>query len=792
MLGGVSEHAARLASQTLKSGLSPNRPPRPRRRLRAMGVALVAIAATALVAPAASTAQGSPDSEGTNFWLAFPGNFNGSGQQTLFITGRQATNGNVSIPGLGFSQNFAVTPGDVTSVLLPAGSDLNLQEGVEAKGIHVTADDEVSVYGLNRIQASTDAYLGLPVDVLGTNNIVLGIGTGLGGNSELGIAASEDNTTVTINPSVDGANGHPAGTPYDVTLDRGDAYQLRSAIAQEDLSGTTVDADKPVSVYGGHQCANVPDQNFVACDHVVEQMPPTDTWGTVFGTVPLQTRLNGDTFRFVASEDGTQVRVNGAVAANLDRGEVHQQIIEGQSTITANNPILVGQYSNSSSFDGVTSDPFEMLIPPLEQFLPGYTVTTPATGFATNFINLVVPNSAVGDVGVDGTDVPAGQFTPIGSSGFSGAQVDVDLGAHNLTGGQPFGAFQYGFASFDSYGYAGGQSFAPIARVVSITVEPANATHLVDTEQCVTATVRDQNGTGVPSVRVDFVVTGANDASGFDTANASGQARFCYTGERLGDDTIRASVGQVSGTARKTWVRERPTPPPLEPVTVDCGGVQRTINGRVVNGGDTNETIVGTPENDLLNGGAGDDNIDGIPGDDCINGQDGNDQLAGSDGADRIRGDAGSDAATGGNGDDDIDGATDPDDLDGNDGNDTLVGRGAEDDVSGDTGDDTARGSGGDDTVEGGDDDDRVQGGTDQDHVDGGSGKDLVRGVGGEDKVVGGTGKDTIRAGGGNDKVNSVDGFKDKVKCGLGNDRAKVDDKDVVNDDCNHVSVKES
>ncbi|HZC03371.1 MAG TPA: hypothetical protein VE844_19065 [Gammaproteobacteria bacterium] len=45
-----------------------------------------------------------------------------------------------------------------------------------------------------------------------------------------------------------------------------------------------------------------------------------------------------------------------------------------------------------------------MLIPPFEQSLASYTVTTPASGFSTNFINIVAPAAAVGAITLDGTE----------------------------------------------------------------------------------------------------------------------------------------------------------------------------------------------------------------------------------------------------------------------------------------------------------------------------------------------------------------------------------------------------
>jgi hypothetical protein len=194
-----------------------------------------------------------------------------------------------------------------------------------------------------------------------------------------------------------------------------------------------------------------------------------------------------------------------------------------------------------------------MLIPPFEQFLANYTVTTPASGFLTNFINVVVPNAAVGSVSLDGAAIPAGAYTPIGTTGFSGTQRPVTLGTHNLIGTSPFGAFMYGFASFDSYGYPGGMSLSQVAIVTTLALAPKTATNPVNTQHCVNATLRDQNNAPVSGVRVDFNVTGVNPRTGFASADNLGVAQFCYTGANPGSDNIVASVGTLSDSATKLW-----------------------------------------------------------------------------------------------------------------------------------------------------------------------------------------------------------------------------------------------
>lgn len=542
---------------------------------------LLALIATALaLAIVAAPASAAPDNLGTDFHLGFITNYTGNAEKTLFITGPTATTGTVTVDGLGFSQGFTVTPGTVTSVALPAAAEMPAGEGTADVAVHVTAADEVAVYGLSRIQFTTDAYLGLPTDVMDGTYTVTAWPTGLGGVSEFGFVGTEDATTVTITPSVATQGGHAAGVPYDVTLNAGQMYQVQSAAANDDLSGTTLQSAKKIAVFGGHQCANIPSNSYTACDHVVEQLSPNETWGTSFLTVPLKTRVGGDTFKFLAAQDGTEVRVNGAVVANLNAGQSYQQIIDGNSTVTSNKPIYVAQFSNSSSFDGVTSDPFMMMVPPFEQYQTGYTITTPATGFPNNFLNIVAPDAEVGSIAVDGTPVPAGDFTPIGTSGFQGAQVDIAIGSHTVTGsGRPFGVFVYGFADFDSYGYAGGLSLAPVARVVAVTLTPPAETLPVGSQGCVTATVTDQNGARVPGVRVDFTVAGVNPQTTSVVAGATGEANLCYQGANEGVDTITGAVGLVSGSATKTWgaggsggggggggggtTTTTPTPPPV-------------------------------------------------------------------------------------------------------------------------------------------------------------------------------------------------------------------------------------
>jgi hypothetical protein len=356
---------------------------------------------------------------------------------------------------------------------------------------------------------------------------------------------------VTITPSVT-TGTHQKGVPYTVMLNQGQTYQYFDTTVGNDLTGTSITSTQPIALFGGNQCADVP-PGASFCNLLVEELPPTSAWGMNFFTVPLATRSGGDTFRFLASKNMTHVSVNGTVVATLNRGQFFEQLIATASQITSDQPILVAQYSNSGSFDGASADPFMMLVPPAAQYLASYTVTTPAVNFPTNFVNIVALTSGTGTIKLDGTAIAATMFSPIGTSGFSAAQVPLTVGSHNLTGGVPFMVIVYGFFTADGYCYVGGLSFSPIALVTTVTLAPATSTASTGTQACLTATVKDQNSMPVGAVRVDFTVTGANPTSGFVNAAANGQAQFCYTGTVVGADTITAAVGSILGTATVNW-----------------------------------------------------------------------------------------------------------------------------------------------------------------------------------------------------------------------------------------------
>ncbi len=228
--------------------------------------------------------------------------------------------------------------------------------------------------------------------------------------------------------------------------------------------------------------------------------------------------------------------------------------------------------------------------------------------------------------------------------------------------------------------------------------------------------------------------------------------------------------------------------------------------GVTLEGGDGDDTLIGSPFDDFLSGGAGNDLLMGFDGDDTLNGGDGDDTLEGGAGTNVIDGGAGFDVIPilGTNGADTIDvsgvgvvtiaGSANGDgtntvsnvellDIQALAGDDTVtvstdaaigmrIDAGEGDDlvdastatgpatVLGGAGSDTLTGTSGADSIFGGDGNDQLNGLAGIDTMDGGSGNDTLVGGAGGDFMIGGDNSDTFiwNPGDGADTLEGGDG----------------------------------
>jgi uncharacterized protein (TIGR02145 family) len=500
-----------------------------------------------ILVPYQSLAQGLTN-VGQDFWIVFPPN-TGFNEIKLFVSSEFNASGTVSSVVPGVNQDFTVTPGIVTEITLP--SEVQLSAYIENKGIHLVSDQPVSVYGLNRKPASTDAFLSFPLPSLGTEYRIMTYKTTYAVmGSELAVLATENGTVVSVyNAST--------GVTDDFTLQQGEAYSVSAMNVDSDLTGSHIQSNHPVAVYGSVKATTIP-QGCPAADYIVEQMQPVVSWGTNYVTVATAGRDNsGDLYRVLASQDNTQVSINGTWVAALNAGQFYEVDLAGNNSFSADKPVCVAQFAKGIMCTGnITGDPFMIVIPPREQFLTEYTVST-MTQFAYHYVNVAAPDYAVGTIYEDGILIPASAFAPIGASGYSAAQRPVTEGSHTFNSIYPFGVFSYGWNPADSYGYAGGQSMSPVGIVDSINLEPNTASGTLNvTNLCFTAHVMDQYQFPVDGILVSFHISGVNILTGTAYTNSSGDAVFCYTqtGSVAGIDEIYAEViGIRSDTALVNW-----------------------------------------------------------------------------------------------------------------------------------------------------------------------------------------------------------------------------------------------
>ncbi|QGQ19044.1 hypothetical protein GC089_07125 [Cellulomonas sp. JZ18] len=535
----------------------PRRHPQYRRLSLALAGALAVVGLGAAATPTvAAPAPGASvlSTAGTDFWVTFSRNANPPTVQ-VFVTGATTT-GTVTWPGAAPAP-FTTTEGQVTVLDAPAGYAAAIQamgsDGTFATGVHVQTEAPVTVYGLNYGGSSSDGFVASPVPALGTDYRVLSVPTTIGDyGSRVTVVGTQDDTEVTVVPASALAD-RTAGTPYTVTLDAGQVYSLAGTRSGDDVSGTTVSASAPVAVFAGADCVNI---GLGACDLVTEQMWPVDQWGTSFILSRFRSESGGNPVRVLADRDGTELRVDGAVVATLDAGEIWDGTLmtaggNSAAVVTADQPVLVSQQMVSGQYvqDGRTTsgDPATMLVPPYQQFLDRYTFSTPAGRFSFNAINVVVPTAQLGSFRLDGAPVDAAQFAPVAGTTFSAAQLLVADGTHTVSADAPFGAFAYGANNFNSYAYAGGAGLTPVGRVARVApVDPdaVPTSGRPDEEVCVPVVVQDADGEPVAGVRVDLAVAGAN-AGATDTRNtdADGRASLCYTPTELGEDVLTVTSG---------------------------------------------------------------------------------------------------------------------------------------------------------------------------------------------------------------------------------------------------------
>lgn len=526
---------------------------------------------------------------GREFVVAFLPNYHAASStgDSLYITivASVPTKGTLELrdrSGVVAPRSFSITnPTQILTVSLsPASYELrgynyreaftttNDIEKASPASIRIIADNDVSVYALNKAVRSSDASLILPLATLGTEYVVLSAKSdiqsafplpGLSTNStpsQFCVVAGSDNTNVTIAPS--SATFGASSAVKNIVLQKGESYLVQGQFTTDnsggyDLSGTTIRSTKPVAVFAGHQRARIGVSSTSASrDHLYEQLLPLSVWGTRYVLTPFVQPRGGwatgsDKYRVIACADSTEVRVNGSTVVRLKANAFFEGDITTGALITSTKKVMVALYKKTAGL-GTTDpgDPFMMVIPPRRQYSTSYRVSTVQAGgvYTQHFLTITIITADLPTLRVDGSavNIPG---VEVPNSCFSYVSIPVAAGAHTVSALSPIGLYVYGYGDADSYGYVGGMEFMP--DVPEQTVD-AGADRTVCPGTPTVLTVRN----AVSSIRWSPSAVLSCDTCAQTTARVQRTTTFVVSGaDSLGcvsSDTVVLSVRKLPAT----------------------------------------------------------------------------------------------------------------------------------------------------------------------------------------------------------------------------------------------------
>ncbi len=401
-------------------------------------------------------------SAGKKFVVGFPRNAdiipNIDPELFLFITNPESSAVNFTITPINISGNIYNSS---TTVSIPSSFEV-LSVNERNKGILVEAEGTINLYGMSFHSGSADAYLALPCSKMAVDEYeYYGISYNtINSNtpSVILLVACENETVVKFHSST-------------ITLNSLETYQIES---DNDLTGTRITSSKPLSVFSGSDCANVP-QGIGNCDYLVEQVPPTVTWGSKFLVASLEGRSSGERIRVLSARAASvAVNCNTVVSVSefqLQSGGSFREFeipINSFCSIESTSPVLVVQYAHGGDSDGGLGDPFMMIIPPMEQFTSNYFIEAFPL-FVSNYVTVYVSSEffQTAQILLDNSIVTGWRNVVCSSGEICGhiSRTSVSTGAHSIrhqNSSAVLSVSVYGFSFGISYGYPGGMRLSPI------------------------------------------------------------------------------------------------------------------------------------------------------------------------------------------------------------------------------------------------------------------------------------------------------------------------------------------
>jgi hypothetical protein len=183
---------------------------------------------------------------------------------------------------------------------------------------------------------------------------------------------------------------------FQVTLNKGQLYRAQAQDSQS-FAGTKIwntSGCKKFAVFEGAMCSFVDYNNTSCrgCDHLYNQTIPLQYLGNDYTTIPFQGNLDGYNYQVTATEDNTNIIVDGNLVAILNEGEVlkSREAANNSVCIQANKKISVTQLMRSGGCNG---HPNSLGNPSMMALLPNSQTTT-QVGFSYTTTSNISNNSS--------------------------------------------------------------------------------------------------------------------------------------------------------------------------------------------------------------------------------------------------------------------------------------------------------------------------------------------------------------------------------------------------------------
>lgn len=425
--------------------------------------------------------------------------------------------------GLTRAESATIPPHGMAVILLPNVGSMT-ETVVRRQVYRIRSEEPVAAYQFSpyccNYSFSNDASLLLPIPTWGNDYRFVGVpswnqspndelinGAFPGSSGTLTVMTNTPNTEVRVELPPGGevmndATGRVQLISGQATalVQPGEALHLFAAPAQRrsgqlplgvDLSGARVITSAPVAVFSGHECTFYP-QEPAACDHLEEQLFPTDTWGQEFTVVPPVLRTTSPAtateatyWKFVADRPDTRISLSvpfsalSPVAPGFEGVPNCGTHLDGDRTIvlgagehcefgtrrafhaSADAPIAVmgvisGQNTTGFSINAFgqhAGDPAIFLVPPERQYRNDYAFLAPTTYFNDY---LTVVTTATATVTLDGATIDMSDATAIAGSTHVFKHIVIEDGPHSLQSSAPAGILVFAFDDFVSYAFTGG------------------------------------------------------------------------------------------------------------------------------------------------------------------------------------------------------------------------------------------------------------------------------------------------------------------------------------------------